>query len=204
MYIYSITSKNGNNEIYIGKTKNIRNRMYNHKSKSKYSSRKLYYWIREQGGFNNINYSVIKECSIEEVDYYESYYINKYEQLGYLVLNEQHTKSYKSSNNYYKHYYNNIKDNVINLYNSTNLSIYNIAKKFNVSESLISKIINEQNKRRKFKLENYYKEIQDKIVQGVPIRQLAREYKVAKNSISNINKGITAYNPNLKYPLNKN
>ena len=32
---------------------------------------------------------------------------------------------------------------------------------------------------------------------------LAREYGVAKNSISNINTGITAYNPKLEYPLNK-
>lgn len=37
-----------------------------------------------------------------------------------------------------------------------------------------------------------------------PIRELAREYGVAKNSISNINVGITAYNSELEYPLNKN
>ena len=75
---------------------------------------------------------------------------------------------------------------------------------FNISDSLLSKIIQEHGgSNRKGKLYGYYEEIQDAIISGVPIRELAREYGVAKNSISNINTGITAYTPKLESPLNK-
>ena len=90
------------------------------------------------------------------------------------------------------------------MYNNTNLPRQEIIEYFNISDSLLSKIIQEHGgSNRKGKLYGYYEEIQDAIISGVPIRELAREYGVAKNSISNINTGITAYNPELEYPLNK-
>lgn len=90
------------------------------------------------------------------------------------------------------------------MYQDKTVSRKEICDFFGISDSLLSKIVIEHGgSQRKGKLFGKYEEIQQKIMAGVPIRQLASEYGVAKNSIANINTGITAYNPNLDYPLNK-
>lgn len=143
----------------------------------------------------------IKECSASDVDYWEGYYINFYQKNGYIVYNQQLTTGYNPIKNINKTF--SQREELWDVYCNTSLSKYEIAEEFGISISLIFKIIQEHGgSPRKNKLENYYEEIQKKIIDGVPIRQLAREYNVCKNAISNINKGITAYNPSLQYPLN--
>jgi len=54
MIIYKIQNKNNCNEIYIGKTKNLKNRIYQHKSRAKqHCDKKVYKWINSIG-FDNI------------------------------------------------------------------------------------------------------------------------------------------------------
>lgn len=118
------------------------------------------------------------------------------------MYNEQLTKNYnpfKKINEKFEY-----REEVWNLYKNTNLPRQEIAEYFGISDSLLTKIIQEHGgSNRKGKLFGYYEEIQNAIMSGIPIRELAREYGVAKNSISNINVGITAYNSKLQYPLNK-
>ena len=84
------------------------------------------------------------------------------------------------------------------------MSISEVADKFSISESLAKKIIKEYNYSKPHgKLHKYYKEIQQQLISGCSIRSLAKKYNVSKNSIANINKGITCFDENLDYPLNK-
>ena len=47
MIIYKIQNKNNCNEIYIGKTKNLKNRIYQHKSRAKrHCDKKVHNWIQ--------------------------------------------------------------------------------------------------------------------------------------------------------------
>lgn len=204
MFIYSIKEKNNKKEIYIGKTTNIINRAYSHKSAAKNSERPLYEWIRKCGGWENMVMEEIKECEVIYVDYWEQYYISFYEKQGYVLHNLQLTKGYNPIKNIYTKVSQNKKEAIWDIYCNTSLTIYEIAEDFAISTSMLSKIVQEHGgSLRKNKLEDYYEEIQMQIQNGVPIRQLARKYHVCKNAISNINKGITAYNPNLQYPLNE-
>lgn len=205
MLIYSIRRKDNLKEIYIGKTNNLRNRVAVHKSKMiKKQDRLLYDWMNSIG-YDNLYFQIEEDnISAEEIDNKEKEYIKKYEDLNYKMLNEQLTKNYTpfngGSNEPFKD-----REKLWEIYRDTNLSKLTIAKHFGVSSSLVSKVVKEHSgTNRKYKLQDYYGEIQKQIMDGVPIRVLARKYNVRKNSISNINKGITAYNSKLSYPLNEN
>ena len=202
MVIYLLKNKNNTKEIYIGKTKNLRNRIYAHKSCAiRKINRPIYNWINEIG-FENLIIETELECSESQADLYEKETIRKYENLGYKVLNEQLTKKYCPIENFDNKFIH--KKEVWDLYNNSTLSRKEIIRLFNISDSLLSKIIQEnKGSNRKNKLYGHYEEIQSDIIKGIPIREIARKYEVSKNSISNINKGITSYNPNLSYPLNK-
>ena len=202
MYIYSLKNKNNLKEIYIGKTSNVKQRMYAHKSCAKRNiDRPIYNWINKIG-FENIEINIELECIKSQVDEYEYKTIKKYEEEGYVVYNEQLTNNYIPLENMNKKF--EYREEVWDLYNNTNLPREEIIEHFGISDSLLTKIIQEYGGSNiKGKLFCYYEEIQNAIMSGIPIRELAREYGVAKNSISNINTGITAYNPDLDYPLNK-
>ena len=186
MYIYSLKNKNNLKEIYIGKTSNIKQRMYAHKNCAKKKiNRPIYNWINKIG-FDNIEVNIEVECLKSQIDYYEQKIIKKYEDLDYIIYNEQLTKNYNPVDNINEKF--EYRKEVWDLYNNTNLPRQEIIEYFNISDSLLSKIIQEHGgSNRKGKLYGYYEEIQDAIISGVPIRELAREYGVAKNSISNIN-----------------
>jgi hypothetical protein len=138
---------------------------------------------------------------MEESFNLEIEYIKLYESKGFNLLNEQHNSQYEPALNFNKRIFN--KDEIWKDYLNGKGRV-EICLSYGISDSMLSKIISENGGiNRISKLEPYFKEIQDSIIQGVPIRKLARKYNVCKNSISNINKGITAYDPNLNYPLNK-
>ena len=54
MYIYSIYPKSGNKEIYIGKTNNIKQRMYAHKSCVTNNNTQKKYDCMRKIGWDNI------------------------------------------------------------------------------------------------------------------------------------------------------
>lgn len=73
-YIYKHTNKE-NGKCYIGQTKNIKWRWYpnNYKTCSKFYRAILKY------GWNNFMHEIIKVCDETNVDYWESYYIKKFD-----------------------------------------------------------------------------------------------------------------------------
>jgi hypothetical protein len=53
-------------KCYIGKTINIKNRMANHKTRSKISELPLYVFIRNNGGFENFKFEILHKCLCNE------------------------------------------------------------------------------------------------------------------------------------------
>jgi len=199
MIIYKIQNKNNCNEIYIGKTKNLKNRIYQHKSRAKqHCDKKVYKWINSIG-FDNIEFIIECICDDKDSALIERETVKKYEELGYTLYNDQLTKLFNPSNTRF-----NDRHSVYELYLNSSLSINEVADKFSISESLVKKIIKEYNYSKPHgKLHKYYKEIQQQLISGCSIRSLAKKYNVSKNSIANINTGITCFDENLDYPLNK-
>lgn len=69
-----------NNKKYIGQSINIKSRWNNHKSEL---NRNVHHNIYLQNSWNkygkeNFKFYIIKECSIEELDYFEMFYISQY------------------------------------------------------------------------------------------------------------------------------
>lgn len=205
MYIYLLRNEDRlDNRVYIGQTNNIRQRMYAHKCNAKAKvNRPVYNWINEIG-YDNVEVSIEMECSKNEAFELEEQTIKKYDiDKNFQVLNEQHQKDYDPTKSFYNLCKN--KEEIWEMYNNTDLPREEIIQKFGISPSMLSRVIKQHGgSNRKTKLYGHYEEIQQSIMNGVPMRQLAREYGVGKTSITNINVGVTAYNPNLNYPLNKN
>lgn len=74
--IYKITNLI-NNKVYIGQSKHIYRRWAQHRSDSKTKEMPLYRAMRKYG-IENFKFEIIKECKIEELSYYEDFYINEY------------------------------------------------------------------------------------------------------------------------------
>jgi predicted GIY-YIG superfamily endonuclease len=105
-FFYIITCKNESlNVCYVGKTKDYKNRVSNHKTNSKYSEVKLYKFIRENGTFDNFNIKIVHKCICDEKSsiYIELALIKQYKEQGYQMLNIQ------IPNDYLKQDYNKMK-----------------------------------------------------------------------------------------------
>lgn len=169
MYIYSLKNKNNLKEIYIGKAANIKQRIYAHKNCAKKNiNRPIYNWINKIG-FENIKIDIELECIKSQADEYEYEYqtIKKYEKEGYKIYNEQLTKNYNLSKKIDKKFED--REEVWNLYKNTDLPRQEIIEHFGISDSLLTKIIQEhRGSNRKGKLFGYYEEIQNAIMSGIP------------------------------------
>lgn len=189
-------------EIYIGKTNNFENRKYAHIRNAVNGSSKsnddLYKWMRSVG-IDNLVFSIECECDNSMADSMERSTVKKYESLGYNLHNKQLTSGYVQIHKRFEY-----RDEVYDMIVNKHKSDIEVANTFGISQSLIKKIMSEYNYHKRSKLYDIHEEIQQKIISGAPIRQLAREYGVCKNAISNINRGRAFYNPNLHYPLNEN
>ena len=75
--IYKIENLN-NGKIYIGQSNDIERRFYEHKTKGKSSRIPLDVEIQKEG-ISSFSYEVIEECSIEELNQKETYWINFYQ-----------------------------------------------------------------------------------------------------------------------------
>ena len=95
-----------NNKIYIGLSKNLKDRLYRHKSKlklNKHHNRHLQYAYNYYGS-NSFSFSVIEKCSLDIIDQREKHYINFYKsnnrKFGYNITdggeNFTHTKESKA------------------------------------------------------------------------------------------------------------
>ena len=75
--IYKIENLN-NGKIYIGQSNDIERRFYEHKTKGKASRIPLDVEIQKEGA-SSFSYEVVEECSIEELNQKETYWINFYQ-----------------------------------------------------------------------------------------------------------------------------
>ena len=100
-YIYKLKCVNSD-DFYIGKTKNIKRRMYVHDSAVRFSEREMYKKIRENGGYS---YEIIDETEDnDEGKRLEKYYFE--------TLKPNLNKNYpnRNSKEYYRTFYNERKE----------------------------------------------------------------------------------------------
>ena len=80
--IYKITN-NINQKSYIGQSNFIERRFAQHKSpyeQNRFADKPLYRAFKEYG-LENFTFEIIEECSVEELDEKEEYWINYYDSL---------------------------------------------------------------------------------------------------------------------------
>ena len=73
--IYKITSPKG--KIYIGQSKDIEKRWYSYKKLNCKTQPKIYNSLKKLG-VDSHTFEIIYECNAEELDYFEKYFISKY------------------------------------------------------------------------------------------------------------------------------
>lgn len=132
--IYKITNKI-NGKCYIGQSIHIERRWSEHCFPSKTSQISL---AIQEFGKNNFNFEIIEECKINQLDEREQYWIHFYNSLipnGYNVMeyvdgNSTHFRFHKEED---------IKNIIFDILN-TELSFSEIANKYNINVSNISRI----------------------------------------------------------------
>ena len=129
--IYKITNQ-CNGKIYIGQSKNIEERWKEHKRKMQVRNTQLYQAMRFFG-IENFVFEIIEECSLDQLNEREQYYIHKYDSInkGYnmsIIENKQYKIDWE------------IVNQIIKDLKETNLKGKDIAKKYQVSDCLISQI----------------------------------------------------------------
>lgn len=126
-----------NGKIYIGQSVRIERRFQEHIMKS-HNSQKIDKAINEYG-IENFQFSVVEECSKEDLNTREDYWIQYYQCIypkGYNVV--ESNQSIHTVYNIEKQ----IINNIINDLQFSQLSLTEIAKKYNVSNSTVSRINN--------------------------------------------------------------
>lgn len=144
--IYKITNIITSN-FYIGKSKNIQQRWYQHRSSYKKVLYNSLYVDMQTYGIENFKIEIVEECKEEELTKREHYYI--------YTLNP---------------YYN----------DTTGID-------YSISNSKLSEV--------------EVIRIQVALIKGEKIKDLASEYMLSVNTISNINTGKSWHNSSFVYPL---
>lgn len=123
-----------NQKNYVGQSKHILRRWTEHKYDSKDIDYPLYAAFRKYG-INNFEFSILEECSIEELPFKEEYYIDKYNSYipyGYNVKTPNTHYTNLSIPQRYK--------DIIAMLRNTNKTFVEIGEIFNLSDEQISRI----------------------------------------------------------------
>jgi len=116
VYIYKIYCKDKNiKDCYIGSTSNIKNRISQHKhscnnENSENYNQYKYVYIRENSGWCNWSYDIICECTSEDRDHLERWYIentthtNLNKQIPTRNMKEYYQNNKKKIKEYHKEY----------------------------------------------------------------------------------------------------
>lgn len=131
--IYKITNKT-NGKVYIGQSSNIEQRWKRHQQvpynpNSEQYEYPLYRAIRKYS-LNNFNFEIIEECSKEELNDKEIYWIQYYDSCN--PKKGYNLSTGGSGNHFGKLNYDTLKQ-VIDLIKNSNIELKDIANKFNIS-----------------------------------------------------------------------
>lgn len=102
-YFYKIVCRDTSvKQIYIGKTKDFKNRVMQHKCKSYLSDIKLYQVIRNNGGWDNWDMTLYHKCLCDEKtsNYIEVCIMKKFRDEGFELLNCQIPDDYGAKQQY--------------------------------------------------------------------------------------------------------
>ena len=134
--IYCITNKI-NNKKYIGQSKNIYKRWKQHKNKIKSNDNNYLYNAIRLYGLENFSFEIIEECSIDELNEREIYYINYFDS-----YNNGYNSTYggDGSSGFFAKINPNILQDIINDLQNSSLSQNEIAEKYEVNFTTISGI----------------------------------------------------------------
>ena len=120
-YIYKLNCLNSD-DSYIGRTSNIRRRMYVHDSSLKSCDKKMYQTIRDNGGYE---YEILDQTdNIDEAKELERYYFE--------AINPSLNKNYpnRKSKEYYQKFYNEKKEYFSEYYRENKYDIQLTRKKY--------------------------------------------------------------------------
>lgn len=123
-------------KIYIGQSINIHKRFKEHLRNGLYANSLLIDGAIQDEGYQNFSFEIIKECLIKELDNEERYFIQYYD----CIYPNGYNKTSGGNSNHEMFIYSTpeIINNIINdLKNSSNLSIKDIAKKYDFDLSMI-------------------------------------------------------------------
>lgn len=201
-----------NGKIYIGQSINIKYRQYRHFSNTKNNKNSPLYNDLRLYGIENFEFDILEECSIEDLNSKETFYIKKYNSLypnGYNIHAGGSTRQRVTDKLHQK------EAEVISLIENTDMLFSDIAKKFGVSNSLISEI---NLGHRYFCPEKEYplRKIKNRLDKDgintiikllkedkLTLKEIAKLLNVSPQAISNINVGSTNYSKDLVYPIRK-
>ena len=216
--IYCITNLI-NNKKYIGQSANIESRWKEHKlkpfRKCTDKNKCLYRAIRKYG-LDNFKFEVIEECSPEELNEREIYWIKFYQ-----TFPPELGKGYNENEGGDSGKFNKLKENeikeIINLLKNTSITQKEIANIFkvhhqtindiNVGKAYFNKDISypiRETKNRKISILDIktIEEIQNLLIFSyIPKYKIASRFNIRKEIVDDIDKGKRNYNSKLKYPL---
>lgn len=142
--IYKFTNKI-DGKCYIGQSVNIRKRYNQHKGRyntfnhQKAKEDTYFHYVLRNYGFDNFDFEIVEECSLEELNNKEIYYISKFNSLypnGYNLTaggNSPHTNTLKNLDAVVE---------IQNLLSTSTLSNIEIGKMYGVTDQTISDINN--------------------------------------------------------------
>lgn len=134
--IYKITNLI-NKKSYIGQSVHIHRRWYEHKKSSSHSA--ISSAIKKYGE-ENFSFEILEKCTIEELNEKEQYWIQYYNTItpnGYNIAEDT-----QSIHTVYKSTDKQMILNIINDIKTSNATFTDIAERYNISKSTISKINN--------------------------------------------------------------
>lgn len=214
--IYKLTNRI-NNKVYIGQSVHPEKRLWEHENRAKNNTDNYpIHMAINKYGIENFNFEIIEWTS--DYDNRESYYIKEYNSIapnGYNVLEGGHSPIMIGED----HPRNTIKQqqliDIINDLKSNKYSDRELAKKYNTTDKIIADInhgyshtingetypLRVKKGLQKLTLEQV-KDIKNSLkTTNYTYQFLADKYGVSKGVIYHINKGLTFFDNNEKYPI---
>lgn len=194
-----------NKKVYIGQSKNIYKRWYCHRSDYRNKNYPIYQAMRKYG-IENFLFSIVEECSIENLSDREDYWISCYNSYVPYGYNISKAETHWTNRTIPEKYSNIIKDIL-----ESSLSLKEIARKYELSEIQISRI----NNGKAWRVDNLdyplrkrgqlnYLIIKDMINSGLSISEVSESLNTTIASIKGILKKENTKVSDLREPFTSN